>query len=160
MKFISLRTMGWISNLAFCYLFCLLERLHPRIQYTLCHVYNYITHSYEMSICTIMLHIYYLYIYIVSLSAGPVMLFDLEAVSGQSSNCHGFGLSGLVLGEFGAIPTLALLHDGLCTFDVSWISAVPCPHGARTHSASRFHGAGETSHKNGQVSEQNETYDL
>ena len=119
------------------------------------------THTRIYTTCTITLHIVtrcqyvqlyytfyylsiYIYIYTVNLSAGPVILCNLEAVNGQSSNCHGFGLSWLVLGEFGAIPTLALLHDGLCTFDLSWISAVPCPHGARTHSASRFHGAGET----------------
>ena len=81
----------------------------------------------------------------------------------HSSNCHVLGLSWLVLGEFGAIPTLALLHDGLCTFDLSWISTVPRTDGTRTHSASRFHGARETSRKNRQVYEQNEAskaYDL
>ena len=64
-------------------------------------------------------------IYIVNLSAGPVLRCNLEAVNRHSSNCHVLGLSWLVLGEFGAIPTLALLHDGLCTFDLSWISTVP-----------------------------------
>ena len=86
-------------------------------------------------------------IYIVNLSAGPVLRCNLEAVNRHSSNCHGLGLSWLVLGEFGAIPTLALLHDGLCTFDLSWISTVPRTDGTRTHSASRFHGARETSRK-------------